>query len=101
VTIETLAYELREIRLFMQRSAKAKRRGGMLIFIFGAIFFAIGLLASAGLQIRKEQMQGFAALSGEQYLGDHFSELGIGMFFLIGCVMLIVGGSMQFNPKDE
>lgn len=46
VTIETLAYELREIRLFLSSRAECMRQTGRIWIICGVIIGGLGFLAS-------------------------------------------------------
>lgn len=49
VTVETLAYELREIRLFLASRAECTRQTGRIWMIFGAIIGGFGFLTAATL----------------------------------------------------
>jgi len=100
VTIETLAYELREIRLFMCRAAIAKRRGGLLLIIFGVLSIGAGMLGHAMEFTRYEQASGLAALQGVSRPEQQY-PVTPAIFMVAGSLLVLVGCAMQYSPDRE
>jgi hypothetical protein len=99
-TINDLAYELREIRLFMQKQAKARRRGGLLLIIAGAITLCGSLLGAMAMEQRQLQQKALQAMGG-YVQPDGVQIVSPGLVALIGSTLMAVGASMQFDPKHE
>lgn len=85
VDLETIAYELREIRIFLGKAAKAKQRGGVLLIIAGVIIFGLGVLEAA-------------LPPGQQQTGQVVTS---GVLLMVGTVLMVVGGSLQYDPNLE
>ena len=96
-----LAYELREIRLLMRRTAAAKRRGAMLFLTFGGVSLGLGLLLSLAEFNRAEQETAFAIMKGLAPPSEPERWVPPGVLVWVGAVLMLVGGSMQYDPDRE
>lgn len=100
VDLETIAYELREIRIFLGRATKAKQRGGVLLIIAGVIIFGLSVLFSMNRE-QHELYQASLKAAGTWVESEPPPDVPPGALALTGAILMVVGGSLQYNPNLE
>lgn len=100
-TINDLAYELRETRLYLQRVNEAKRKSGALLLIFGGILLAFGLLGFVVRQLEWEQKTAWNATVNLPPPNIYQGLTANQLMGISGGILVLVGAVMRYHPDYD